>query len=1021
MRPVRLATRALGPYPDELILDFRVLEDRTLFLIHGPTGAGKTTILDAISFALYGACSGNERDVKRIRSDHADPSFLTEVTFDFRLGSDDYRIYRRPEQQRPKKRGEGTTAVRAEAQLWKRTGLRDDTDDGKPIAAQWNRVTEAVEKLLGFRSDQFGQVVMLPQGQFRKLLLVDSKERQAILEVLFQTELYRRIEEGLKQAAKDLATDLKTKTARREFILEQAGSESAEHLVHIYESVKAKAVVVRAGLKRLKIMERESQENLNRGRANLEKLDELKRSRLALLSLQERIPEFDKKKLILGDARKAAAIAGDERSLEQRQAESELADKKLKAAREALKTATIARDEAEELLAVETARQPELEETQRGSARLHELTQRVRELTEARERLAIAKEADIRADELLGIAKRKVEDYEGQIESGKKHLEEAKEKAGLLETLRMKTVEAERLYNQRKKLADRKKEQTDLEKRLAETTSRLDKAEKDAAKALSEQRSLETAWMECQAAILSAGLRSGAPCPVCGSTEHPRPARSDLELPNERLLKAKAKEAERLRAVCDEVTKEKIRLETTLSGLQSAEAELLDTLGDSAGRDLAELGKELNRTTKEMTAAEEAAMRVSQLEEQLSQLNATLAEAGRKTEKALKQKVDAEAAQVKARAEVDTLLSGIPQDLQEMAALNRAKVRAAKKERQLKEAFEKASKQLAQANEKVSAGNASVEAAQDAATLAARRTITAREQLAASLSKAEFRDQDHFKASKRTYAEIQDLENGIDEFFRGLAAAADRSDRAAKNAEGLEVPDMKSLDAAAAQAKSDLEEALREAASLDKEIERIEGLTAELNKVTADLDTLEARYAVVGRIAEVAGGGNREGITFQRFVLASLLDDVLFSASDRLKIMSNGRYALQRVTVRTDRRTSFGLDLEVEDAYTGTARPVSTLSGGESFLASLSLALGLADVVQTYAGGIHLDTMFVDEGFGSLDPEALDLAFRALVDLQRNGRLVGIISHVPELRERIDTRLEVSTNRRGSQARFVVG
>jgi DNA repair protein SbcC/Rad50 len=177
----------------------------------------------------------------------------------------------------------------------------------------------------------------------------------------------------------------------------------------------------------------------------------------------------------------------------------------------------------------------------------------------------------------------------------------------------------------------------------------------------------------------------------------------------------------------------------------------------------------------------------------------------------------------------------------------------------------------------------------------------------------------------------------------------------------------------------------------------------------------------MGRVADVANGSNRDGITFQRFVLAALLDDVLGAASGRLHIMSSGRFHLQRVRERSDRRTAAGLDLEVHDHYTGTARPVSTLSGGESFLASLSLALGLADVVQTYSGGIQLDAVFVDEGFGSLDPEALDLALQALVDLQGEGRLVGIISHVPALQEIIDARLEVTRHRSGSTARFVIG
>jgi len=232
---------------------------------------------------------------------------------------------------------------------------------------------------------------------------------------------------------------------------------------------------------------------------------------------------------------------------------------------------------------------------------------------------------------------------------------------------------------------------------------------------------------------------------------------------------------------------------------------------------------------------------------------------------------------------------------------------------------------------------------------------------------------------------------------------------------------MEALEQAAAGAKEELAGTLREEATLKESLKRIDSGLAAHEKFSREVHSLEERYTVVGKLAEVAGGTNKDGITFQRFVLAALLDDVLATASKRLHLMSNGRFHLQRVKDRTDRRMAGGLDLEVHDSYTGTARPASSLSGGESFLASLSLALGLADVVQSYAGGMYLETIFVDEGFGSLDDEALDQALRALIDLQQTGRLVGIISHVRDLRERIDTRLEVTADRRGSKARFVVG
>jgi exonuclease SbcC len=220
------------------------------------------------------------------------------------------------------------------------------------------------------------------------------------------------------------------------------------------------------------------------------------------------------------------------------------------------------------------------------------------------------------------------------------------------------------------------------------------------------------------------------------------------------------------------------------------------------------------------------------------------------------------------------------------------------------------------------------------------------------------------------------------------------------------------------QVKEKLAGMMKRQAELDAQLKLIDTWLHGLSKLSQKLEKLEESYAIFGRLSEVANGRNNYGITFQRFVLATLLDDVLIATTERLRIMSRGRYELHRVRDRSKRPS--GLDLEVYDSYTGTTRGVATLSGGESFLASLSLALGLADVVQAYAGGIHLETIFVDEGFGSLDPEALELALRALMDLQKGKRLVGVISHVSEMKEWIPARLEITAGRRGSEARFVV-
>ena len=264
----------------------------------------------------------------------------------------------------------------------------------------------------------------------------------------------------------------------------------------------------------------------------------------------------------------------------------------------------------------------------------------------------------------------------------------------------------------------------------------------------------------------------------------------------------------------------------------------------------------------------------------------------------------------------------------------------------------------------------------------------------------------------------------MDEFRRQLHAARERLARAAGEAAGIAEPDLAVAEANCAELALAAKKAMENRISLGNRIDQMRRQLDDLDKLACKMQEVEAEHAVIARVSDVANGRghrNRLGMTFERFVLASMLDQVTEAATRRLQVMSRGRYALRRTMDRLTSRSAAGLGLEVFDAYTGRERSVTTLSGGEGFMASLSLALGLADVVQSYAGGIRLDTIFVDEGFGTLDPESLDLAIDTLVELQREGgRLVGVISHVPELVERIDARLEISMTDRGSKSRFVV-
>jgi len=1021
MRPLKLVIRAFGPYAGEQVLDFRELGDRSLFLIHGATGSGKTTVLDAVSFALYGVCSNGERDVGRVRSHHADSRIMTEVVFDFSLKGREYRVFRRPEQLRPKRKGDGTTVAKAEAELRDRSGAKNDSEEGTILATQWQGVTEAVESLMGFRSNQFSQVVILPQGQFRKLLEADSRERQAILEVLFQTEFYRLVEDALKQAAKNLETEVKEVRRHLGFLLDQAEAESSEELAGRLTGAQEEMKSILETLESLKASERQAQEKLAEGRRIIEKFQELREAKVAQGKLHARKQEITEKGRALERARRAATLAIEEKELKKRLQEAADAAKRLQSARLALAQAAKAKGDASKVMDYEDSRQGEREKAGGRLANLKQLEPQVRELDQALKRLEAAKTEARKAAEAKEVAVATCADLENRGKENEEKLKAAEKTAIEVELLRVKLKEKENICNRLSQLKLHGQEESAAQKELARDSEKLDEAKKSLETSNAELQSLSTRWIEGQAAVLAATLVQGRPCPVCGSAEHPAPAKSDRALPDEKVLKTKTKEVEKLRRTMEEIRNTWSDAQQRVAQARASAQTLRDTLGEPAGQSQEQAEAERDRARRDLKRAEQAMKQVTILNEEIGRITDELTKAKEKGELAAKQYDEAREQELRNHSEAETRRLGIPADLRRLSALNRAQKRAAEELQSLEAALRKAQQDFSEAGEKFSASEAAVTAAQDSNAEAESRAHGRRLEFRQSLGDAGFADEDDFKRSVMSKSQMDRLDVEIRDFDSALVAAGDRMDRAEAAAQGLAEPDMQSLEASAAKSKADLEKSIKELADLEARTNRIAGILAAYEEFSGKLNELEGKYAVVGRIAEVAGGRNREGITFQRFVLAALLDDVLRTASRRLRIMTNGRYTLQRVTERADRRTAGGLDLEVFDDYTGMARSVSTLSGGESFLASLALALGLADVVQAYAGGIQLDTIFVDEGFGSLDPEALDLAFRALVDLQRGGRLVGIISHVPDLRERIDVRLEVTGDRVGSKACFVVG
>jgi exonuclease SbcC len=866
--------QAFGPYASIQSLDFADLRDAAFFLITGPTGAGKTTVLDAMSFALYGDTSGGAeseggRSGAAMRSDHADPGTLTRIVFDFSIGADLYRVERLPEQERPKLRGEGTTTHLQEATMWR---LRRGDDgalalDGAPLATGWTKVKAKAEDVLGFRGEQFRQVVMLPQGRFQQLIEADSSEREQILRALFDTGHYAAIELALKDEAAVLRRAAEKVVTQRDEVLRQAESASADDLRERCARLTVDARDAARQADEAETADKAAQKLLADGHDAATRLRERDAAAAQVVELAARDAEIEARRAELDAARRAAGIADVAREAGEAETDLALARAAAETASAAAVAAAVALAATAAALDIEVSRAAVREYAAAEVTRLEGFVAGAGELAEAREALETA---------TAGAAARR-----------------------------------------------RDAEATDASWAAARTLLAV----------------LEKAWQEAQAGLLARSLGDGLPCPVCGSMEHPSPAELTADAPAEDAVEAARTAAE---AALE-------RRDTTRASLQRAEAAL-------AGA--------------EALAGERAA--------------------------------------------------GLPAELSDPDVLARALAEAQRVEHDLRVALERAQTQ-AHAAEIAASGSAAAHSAAGVARAGAEtRAREAGARLAERLEVAGFPNEAARRNAHHDPSVMEQLEKLVAGHEQDTLKAAERLRLAEQAAQGLEPPDLTLLEAEA-QARAATARTAREAAlGLRAGAEAAEKQLARLDELAGEAAGFEARYAVVGRLADVANRRNPRGLSFQSYVLGAFLDDVLVAASARLRTMSKSRYALERTEERSGRKLAAGLGLLVYDAWTGVARPVTTLSGGEKFIAALSLALGLAEVVQAHAGGIRLETVFVDEGFGALDDESLDLAISSLMSLNEGGRLVGIISHVSELRERIDARLEISAGKSGSSARFVV-
>ncbi|MGX2953983.1 AAA family ATPase [Shewanella sp. JL219SE-S6] len=1050
MRPLILEMRAFGPFADCQRIDFTELGDKPLFLINGPTGAGKTTILDAICFALYGKTTGNEREGSQMRCDNADDGLLTEVYFSFELGQKRYSIRRCPEQQRAKSRGDGFTLQKSEAELKR---LLPDGTEELLVASKVTDANACIEELTGLDVDQFRQVMVLPQGKFRELLLADSKEREKIFSQLFQTHIYRRIEERLKQQALEIKAKARDLQSRRAGILETAGVESLEQLTAEIAALTPSLTEATSNKQKASDALAQSAKTLDNAKALTAEFERRKLLQTQLDALEQRRAEIELHQQTLENARKAEKLLPSLKELQFRQQEWQQAKakeadyaKQLQSAEQRLKQATDDKATLAELDEHGNKLRRELEQLDKLQPAINELKQ----LTEEHELGLVELGRLERAEQQSRTELEQWQQQQQKLKSEANELFSSAERQGSLHqalaALNTRLEKTEQLGHIKQKW-----QQAQAGLQQAEAHGHQCKAERQSAE--TEHQRLQLAWHTGQAAILAAKLQPGQPCPVCGGLEHPAPAEMAQDIPGETELN-RARDAEQqatarheaarsdyrnIKRQTEELQLELQRLSAELQACAAADVmadvktdATIDAAMDADSYAKADLTMEIDRLVSrrrqllnELQQAEAAQTRLNNCRQQLQQAEQQVEQRLKHRETQLQQLQQLREQLSLAGARKDAALAALPNEYHSLAAEAALELMARQLEQkqsewqQLKQQQQDINQQYTEAVSQHKALMQALASSREDNARAEQFAIKAQQTLDDALKQSGFAGRQALEQAQLDEAQMQALAEKIE------AWRTQRSEQQAllkamdERLAGQSLPELGQLESLWQQQQLQLAEAEDAWQTLNNRMQSLKGTEALLNKEALAAQALEQEYALIGTLSDVANGNSHSKVSLQRFVLSVLLDDVLLEASRRLALMSKGRYRLLRKEDRAKGNKASGLELEVEDAYSSKVRPVATLSGGESFMAALSLALGLSDVVQAYAGGIKLDTLFIDEGFGSLDQDSLELAVRTLMDLQSSGRMIGVISHVSEMKEQISCRIDINKHALGSSIRLV--
>ena len=1015
-----------GPFVHEEV-DFDEMTEAPLFLISGKTGAGKTTIFDAITFALYGDASGGVRSSNEIRSSFAEPTEETRVQFIFEHQGRKYSIERWPKQTLAKKNGKGETTKNQKVQL----SIFNDKGQEAEAYTKVDAVNEVIYQILNLQKDQFRQIVMLPQGEFRTFLNANSTEKEAVLRSLFGTSFYRQFTENLKLQKCELEKSVSEMTTRIDQLFQQVLAEKGVtyeeslNLAREYLLLEEQELLKsQTELAEKQAKQKALQQQLQRAKELSESFRQEQETRQQLQKIEADLPHQEEKKKQLVHGRELEKIRPtydriQELVKQQIQQTDEATENQQRAAEleqqysECQKQTT----DFEQQSAEWQTKEQQLQSLNALLPLVKQKEQLMKQKTELTDKQAKQQE---RLSEI--IQQIKVHEEKIKLLETKQNTEKMWQDRRYEELQFQQTVT--HLQQSAKDIFDQQEEEEDQQIKLAQLVEKASRTSNQLTSEVADYKKLKSQWASAEIARLSMDLLPGEPCPVCGSKEHPNPAQH-AELTTDNLgqlqvaletLEARIKQLELIREQAEAQYEVGIKtfdqLQEDRSAAQKAQEEQINTLQATfadyyqleVGADLSELVIFLRERQKET-------------DERLAEINES-----KQTLLDLKAEIDNNQAK---KLESETSLNVVKGELQTLEG-RLSSIEEQTKEWQLptlEAHIVELQGKIDEYHTHLQAHQALVkELEQQHIRLQENHKLLAKQQQETAENLQKFQTSLQQQLTEADLAleqlvaapvDLSRLEQEITEFDQQLLLLKDRQSRLAEVIKDQEKPELDELQTLVTSCEAEVTQFQQQHYAKESQlqqqrtlIEKIEGLQAQSKEQLDELNQMLQLY-------QTMNGDNPQKISLERYVLQWYLAEVLQCANQQLNQLTKGRYRfeLKQETGRSKGNT--GLEINVYDDNAGATRSSHTLSGGESFIAALSLALGLAEVIQSQAGGVAIEALFIDEGFGSLDEEALEMAMEALESIENAGRMIGIISHVRELKERIPQQIIVETSGTG--------